>query len=207
MATNKISDIEFETIDGEYPVAGVDNDTQGFRDNFSIIKAGLQVAQSEITSILLDSPTLSQGGNFNGSTIAQANFKAVTESKFNPGTINQTDHTINFSNGHYQEVDLNEITNGNGNVVNDVSITIDGWTDSVDVVSKITVRLRTIIEGLEVSVNWNTVNGVFKVSSNWPSLDGSTKFMIDNSDTIVEFWTANAGATVFANYIGKFSEL
>lgn len=201
MATNKISDIEYETIDGEYPVAGVDNDTQGFRDNFSIIKAGLQVAQSEITSILLDTPTLSQGGNFNGSTIAQANFKAVTESKFNPGTINQTEHTIDFSNGHYQEVNLNEIISGE-NVINDISITIDGWAESTEVVSKMTVRLRTLIEALEVTVNWNTVNGVFKVSSNWP-----TTFTVDNSDTIVEFWTSDAGVTVFANYIGKFSEL
>ena len=43
MASNIISD----TIDATYPVAGVDNDTQGFRDNFSIIKTGLNTANSE----------------------------------------------------------------------------------------------------------------------------------------------------------------
>ena len=45
MASNIISD----TIDATYPVAGVDNDTQGFRDNFSIIKTGLSTAGSEIS--------------------------------------------------------------------------------------------------------------------------------------------------------------
>jgi hypothetical protein len=45
------SNIISETIDGTYPVAGVDNDTQGFRDNFTIIKTGLATAQSEITSL------------------------------------------------------------------------------------------------------------------------------------------------------------
>ena len=34
MASNIIS----STIDESYPVAGQDNDTQGFRDNFNIIK-------------------------------------------------------------------------------------------------------------------------------------------------------------------------
>ena len=40
MASNIISD----TIDAAYPIAGVDNDTQGFRDNFQIIKTGLALS-------------------------------------------------------------------------------------------------------------------------------------------------------------------
>ena len=32
------SDIVYSTIDEAYPVAGVDNDTQGFRDNFNKVK-------------------------------------------------------------------------------------------------------------------------------------------------------------------------
>ena len=47
MASSIISD----TIDGAYPVAGIDNDTQGFRDNFTIIKTGLATATSEITTL------------------------------------------------------------------------------------------------------------------------------------------------------------
>ena len=35
------SNIVSETIDAEFPVAGQDNDTQGFRDNFSTIKDSL----------------------------------------------------------------------------------------------------------------------------------------------------------------------
>ena len=55
MASNIISG----TIDGEYPVAGIDNDTQGFRDNFSIIKDSLAAAKAEVedlqTKVLLKS--------------------------------------------------------------------------------------------------------------------------------------------------------
>ena len=39
------SSIVHSTLDGNYPVAGVDNDTQGFRDNFTIIKTGLAPQQ------------------------------------------------------------------------------------------------------------------------------------------------------------------
>lgn len=46
-----MSNIIYNTIDATYPVAGQDNDTQGFRDNFSIIKTGLGVANTEITSL------------------------------------------------------------------------------------------------------------------------------------------------------------
>jgi hypothetical protein len=38
-------------IDITYPIAGQDNDTQGFRDNFSNIKNNLAVAASEISAL------------------------------------------------------------------------------------------------------------------------------------------------------------
>jgi nitrogen fixation/metabolism regulation signal transduction histidine kinase len=38
-------------IDVTYPIAGQDNDTQGFRDNFSNIKNNLNTAKNEITAI------------------------------------------------------------------------------------------------------------------------------------------------------------
>lgn len=45
------SNINFAGIDANYPVAGQDNDSQGFRDNFSNIKASLESAKSEITDL------------------------------------------------------------------------------------------------------------------------------------------------------------
>ena len=45
------SQISYTGIDGDFPVAGQDNDSQGFRDNFTTIKTGLQTAQSEISTL------------------------------------------------------------------------------------------------------------------------------------------------------------
>jgi hypothetical protein len=45
------SNINPTNIDITYPIAGQDNDTQGFRDNFSNIKNNFVVAKSEISAI------------------------------------------------------------------------------------------------------------------------------------------------------------
>jgi hypothetical protein len=48
-------------IDITYPIAGQDNDTKGFRDNFTNIKNNFSVAAREITNIqntLASTPTL-----------------------------------------------------------------------------------------------------------------------------------------------------
>ena len=42
------SSIIASTIDDTYPVAGQDNDSQGFRDNFNIIKTNFVEAKSNI---------------------------------------------------------------------------------------------------------------------------------------------------------------
>jgi hypothetical protein len=44
-----VSSIVFSTINENFPAAGQDNDSQGFRDNFARIKTALSTAQTEIT--------------------------------------------------------------------------------------------------------------------------------------------------------------
>jgi hypothetical protein len=45
------SKINFNNIDGNYPIAGQDNDSQGFRDNFTNIKTNLRYANEELTDL------------------------------------------------------------------------------------------------------------------------------------------------------------
>lgn len=49
------SQINTDNIDALYPVAGQDNDSQGFRDNFNGIKEGLLTAKTEITQLQTNS--------------------------------------------------------------------------------------------------------------------------------------------------------
>jgi len=43
-----VSNINYLNIDENFPIAGQDNDTQVFRDNFDSIKQALRIAKEEI---------------------------------------------------------------------------------------------------------------------------------------------------------------
>ena len=67
------SNINPQIIDGAYPVAGQDNDSQGFRDNFTNTKTNFEYAAAEITDLqskaVLTAPlagTLTTNNNMNG---------------------------------------------------------------------------------------------------------------------------------------------
>ena len=62
------SSITTTNIDATFPVAGQDNDSQGFRDNFSQIKTQLSTASTEITSLQANRATTNADADFNGQT-------------------------------------------------------------------------------------------------------------------------------------------
>ena len=70
------SQILFSSIDETYPIAGKDNDSQGFRDNFSYIKNGLETAKGEITDLQTNSAVTNSDNDFQNHNIIHANFAA-----------------------------------------------------------------------------------------------------------------------------------
>ena len=60
-----MSDINFISINENFPVAGQDNDTQVFRDNFDSIKTALNVAKTEITDLENNTARTDQSTDFN----------------------------------------------------------------------------------------------------------------------------------------------
>jgi hypothetical protein len=200
------SNITSETIDGNYPVAGVDNDTQGFRDNFSIIKNNFTAAKSEIETLQENTAKLNETNNFRGSAIIEANLQSTTERYFPIGGLAplQSGVDVDFRNGHYQTLTID---------ANNVTLNLVGWPDVVlDTVStrvaKFTVELRGAGSptGAPRTITWTTRGGGsgtgFKTGINFPN-----PFTVDSQNTaseIVEFWSYNGGTTVYANYLGRF---
>jgi hypothetical protein len=104
------SQIISETLDENFPVAGQDNDSQGFRDNFNIVKTGLGIASSEITGlqarVLVRDPDGTYTNNLGGTgKINEALFENCT---FVSNTTNATgltgDANITFAGGYVQVV-------------------------------------------------------------------------------------------------------
>ena len=195
MASNIISG----TIDGAYPVAGVDNDTQGFRDNFTIMKTGLATATSEITALQANTAKLNESNDFNGTDIADANFTLNTEKYHNIGTV-ITGQNISFLNGHHQSlsINLNEDTNT-------INFALADWPDR-DHLAKMTVQMFGNDTAKTVTF---TVDGGGTIKYN---RSGNNPFpatlTIDSSTdpVVVDFWTYNQGTTVYAEYRGRFED-
>jgi len=189
MASNIISD----TIDGTYPVAGIDNDTQGFRDNFTIIKTGLSTAQSEISTLQSTTAKLNASNDFNGSNITDANFSLNTEEYHNIGTV-ISGQNISFLNGHYQSMAIN-LSESTGTI----NFALADWPER-DQLAKMTVQMVGNDTAKEVTFTVEG-GGTLKYNSTFPQ-----PLVVDSSTDpiIINFWTYNQGNTVYVEYKGRF---
>lgn len=95
------SAINANSIDTTFPIAGQDNDSQGFRDNFSAIKTALTTAGSEITTLQGSSATTTANNNFGGNQIFNAEFKYNSMTTYSHGSVSGN-VTLNFQNAQYQ---------------------------------------------------------------------------------------------------------
>lgn len=103
------SNINANNIDGTYPIAGQDNDSQGFRDNFTNIKNNFTNAKSEIEDLqskallksALTGDTLSNSGG--GAVISDFELKDISGTRLAKGTTSGT-VTLNYTEGPYQTV-------------------------------------------------------------------------------------------------------
>ena len=103
------SSINPNNIDGSYPVAGQDNNSQGFRDNFTNIKVNFQYAEDELND--LDSKVLLKSAltgttldnNMNNSTIYAVNLNDISTTRV-AVTTTAGAVSINYASGQYQTI-------------------------------------------------------------------------------------------------------
>ena len=88
-----MSAINTNSLNVSYPTPGVNNSTQGFRDNFTNIKNNIDTAKTEITD-LQDKVIVKSGltgvtidNNMNGTLISNASVKSFTATTHNLGSI------------------------------------------------------------------------------------------------------------------------
>ena len=108
------SNINPNNIDGTYPIAGQDNNSQGFRDNFTQTKVNFQYAASEITdlqnNVVLKSALTggSIDNNMGGTLLYDATMQdfAATVVAI---SLSGTTCTVNYASGHYQTVTIGSV--------------------------------------------------------------------------------------------------
>ena len=196
-----MSEIVPSTINENFPVAGQDNDTQVFRDNFNSIKTALNVAKTEITDLQDNSARKDEQSDFNYNVIYRAVLQGSWERKKDVGSVN-TNQEFSLLEGQYHIVKFT----GNSSLsfaefpTNPVSVTNQG-------VGKITLELYG--DGTNRTLTFTTSGGIEFRKNSSVSWGGTSlnPTLVVNSDTnpiIVEVWQHNADV-IFLNYVGQFS--
>ena len=100
------SAINPNNIDGAYPIAGQDNDSQGFRDNFTNTRTNFSLAAQEITD-LQDKVVLKAAlvgttldNDMGGSVLSNAQLQDMSETRVALGSVSGA-QTINYAAGPY----------------------------------------------------------------------------------------------------------
>ena len=196
-----MSNINYASISTTYPVAGQDNNSQGFRDNFTNISSALATAKSEITALQtnavltvdLATSTTPVTNNLLGSSITNGLYSQFNGIFFNGGSV-PTSVNINLNNGPIQQF------TASGNC----TLTFNNWpTTGYSVI-------RVMLYGDQVQARTVTLStsggGTFRTATGWTGGTGPVTVAVGASGKyeVIEAWTVNAGATVFVKAVGEY---
>ena len=198
------SSIISSTIDETYPVAGQDNDSQGFRDNFTIMKDNFSYAKSEIETLQDDTAKLNAANAFSYNTQSQTVTKEVTQTRVDTSVAAAGTTDVPFSNGNWIEVDVQ----GSG------TINITGWPEVTE-----TQAYAEVI--LAASPNTSTSGYVLTITSENASgtpsqvlIDGSGDFTTNtvtmpnatSQYILIKAMTWDRGGRLFLQSLGTYTE-
>jgi len=222
------STIISETIDAEYPVAGVDNDTQGFRDNFQIIKDNFAKAGSEITDLQDTTVKINENNNF-GSTgkilinpilsLSSVQFKRSTMVINNDSVSNNL--SIYVPDGLYQEVRIVIDSSIDEQNIQTVGFNFTDWPlredSNIAVTSmRLAVTSTRVDSDVTVNLNFDTATTTkYATSAIYANDTATTPIGYDNTvrllkstsqdnPMIFEIWTPDSGQTLFVECKGQY---
>ena len=190
--------INFAAINENFPVAGQDNDTQVFRDNFDTIKTNFSEAKTEITD-LQDNAARTDGDNdFLYNVVGSLTLQdAYLRKKDYGAAIVAGTQDISFKQAMYHVVKVGAST---------TSLSFSEFpTAAVDItglgqIGKATLELYG--DGTTRTITFTTSGStVIKKSPGFP---GSVTVTSDTNPVIIEVWQ-HSTAVIWMNYLGLFS--
>lgn len=192
------SNINYLSINENFPVAGQDNDTQVFRDNFDTIKTSLRNAKDEITDLQDDTAKLNLDNDFGLKKIQRAVLQNNRTQKFNGGTVTATPTTIDYENGDYQIYNIGaslsmDFLNFPGDPV---------FTSEVTPIGMGKVTLELYSTGASYTLSFTTSGGT--VIKKDPDFPGTVTIDSATDPVFIEVWRHSADV-IFMRYLGKYS--
>lgn len=204
------SNINPNNIDGTYPVAGQDNNSQGFRDNFTNTKTNFQYAANEITDLqnnVLLKAALS-GGTLDNDMLGSLVYNGVVAdfglTRVALGTVSGS-QTIDYSTGHFHTLTTagavslgfsNFPASGTTGIVY-VQVTIASTSHTLTFPAAVSVNAQGI-QGLNPSTNVITFAAVGTYTFQFITSDGGTTISVFESNKEIAPFN-NSSASIAAS--------
>ena len=189
--------INFAAINENFPVAGQDNDTQVFRDNFDTIKNNFREAKTEIEDLQDNVARTDTTSDFNYNIVTTVTLQDAVQIKRNYGAaIVAATQEVSFKQALYHIIRFG---------ANCAIELIDFPVNEVDVLGigscgKITLELYGDGTARTLSFTPSGVT-VFKKSGGFP---GTLTVTSATNPVIIEVWQHDSN-TIFLNYLGAFA--
>ena len=176
-------------IDGTFPIAGQDNSSQGFRDNFTAIKNNFTTASTEITNLQANKASTDANTSFNDKVVSRATLKDTAETVYAHGTVSSGTLTLNHENGNFQTVTIT------GNVTFAFSnFPTSGTLGRIILLTTVGARVTAL-----------TMPSAVKKATNVTGSDGSSVTVNPGVGRYMwEFMTTDAGTTVYMHQLGDY---
>jgi hypothetical protein len=189
------SNINPYNVDGTFPIAGQDNSSQGFRDNFTNIQNNFAYAEAEISDLQSKAITTSAltgqtlVNDMAGTQIRRPQLTAWTQSLLDVGTVSGT-ASLNFNSANFQKITtaapitlsfINWPTStGSGALgygVMRVWIVVTNTSHTVTLPSSVNIAVGDIA-GYNPNTNIITFDSTGNYIFDFSSIDGGTDYQI-----------------------------
>jgi len=214
-----MSNININTIDDTFPVQGQDNNSQGFRTNFTAIKTALNIAKTEITTLETNTAKTNVTNNFNGNRLENFVLNNISDLYKNKGTPEDQQISIDVRDAKVFKI----------RCIGNTTVIFTNWPQNTSNLNRATLVKLHIQFDLDLAdpniyqykVNFSTslggqIKSTRRALTNW-TYDPSGWYLpaqlnqgsgpnptVNNQEHVLEAWTYNNGQTVFLNYLGNF---
>jgi len=196
------SSINFGAIDESFPVAGQDNDSNGFRNNFAAIQAAFVAAKSEIEDLqnkavlteTLGSATETVANNLGGSTIKNGVYSQLNGAVPSSGEITVSDGTgdIDLDQGPFQVFKI---------IGGDATLRFTNWTADVYNVVRVHLYSDNNIRSVTLATE-NAGTIIHEIFGAWA--EGIIELPATSTTHVaIEAWSYD-GSVVFVRPLGTY---
>ena len=188
-----MSNINPQSIDGTYPIAGQDNNSQGFRDNFTNTVNNFTFAAAELTDLQQNAVLKAALGSVGQTTVTNdMNYALLTHPQIKGSvetaalnlTVTANAFVVNWELAHFQSVNLTAATG-------DATFTFTNWP-AANYFTKLRLQVtvtggtRTLTFPSGININISTIQGY----------TSGQAVSLENGVYVFEFSTVNFGANV-----------